>query len=67
MVSKYSSTIFELHKKKNENLRIFSNLSFSKKNFDVITLFHVLEHMPKLFEILQQLKKKLKPKGENHN
>ena len=51
-------------KKNKKNLRIFSNLSFSKKNFDVITLFHVLEHMPKQVEILQQLKKKLKPKGK---
>jgi 2-polyprenyl-3-methyl-5-hydroxy-6-metoxy-1,4-benzoquinol methylase len=31
--------------------------------FDVITMWHVLEHVPNLHETLQQIKKILKPKG----
>ncbi|WP_428743483.1 class I SAM-dependent methyltransferase [Tenacibaculum sp.] len=33
------------------------------KKFDVITLWHVLEHIPNLMEYVQQLKKLLKPNG----
>jgi 2-polyprenyl-3-methyl-5-hydroxy-6-metoxy-1,4-benzoquinol methylase len=34
-----------------------------EQSFDVITLWHVLEHVPNLQEQLQQLKRLLKPKG----
>ena len=33
------------------------------KKFDVITMFHVLEHLPNQVDTLKQLKKLLKPKG----
>lgn len=34
------------------------------QKFDVITLWHVLEHIPNLFEFLEQLKSKLNPGGK---
>jgi 2-polyprenyl-3-methyl-5-hydroxy-6-metoxy-1,4-benzoquinol methylase len=46
-----------------EQLSIFSNLSEVNRSFDVITLFHVLEHSPDPLNILQQLKGKLNPGG----
>ena len=36
----------------------------SDKKFDVITMWHVLEHVPNLFECLEQLKDMLKEKGK---
>ncbi len=52
----------ELAQKKNidlcKNIEIIKN-----KKFDVITLWHVLEHIPNLDEYITQLKKLLKPKG----
>ena len=60
----------------NENARIISNrkvnnrvfeteqlLKFESHSFDVITLWHVLEHLPKLEEHISIFKKLLKPKG----
>ncbi len=38
-------------------------LEFEKQNFDVITLWHVLEHLPKLEEQVAILKSLLKPNG----
>lgn len=53
------------HIKKNKKyLKIFPDLSFVERKFDIITLFHVLEHMPKQIQILKQLKKKIKSKGK---
>ena len=40
------------------------NLSKFNKNFDVITLFHVLEHIPKQVEILKEIRKKIKKNGK---
>lgn len=37
--------------------------SFSEKQFDVISLWHVLEHVPNLQDYIIQLKKLLKPNG----
>lgn len=34
------------------------------RKFDVITMWHVLEHVPNLFECLEQLKEMLKEKGK---
>ena len=36
---------------------------FSEESFDVITLWHVLEHLPRLEDHLSQLKKLIKPEG----
>jgi len=38
-------------------------LDFDKHSFDVITLWHVLEHLPKLEEHISIFKKLLKPEG----
>ncbi|MBP0902879.1 class I SAM-dependent methyltransferase [Mariniflexile gromovii] len=38
-------------------------LKFEPESFDVITLWHVLEHLPNLEEQVQTFKKLLKPKG----
>lgn len=38
-------------------------LKFQKNSFDVITLWHVLEHLPKLEEHLEIFKSLLKPEG----
>ena len=45
------------------DLKIFQNLDQIKKKFEFITLFHVLEHIPKQIETLKMLKKKLKKNG----
>jgi 2-polyprenyl-3-methyl-5-hydroxy-6-metoxy-1,4-benzoquinol methylase len=37
--------------------------NLKEKNFDVITLWHVLEHVENLFEYISLLKEKLKPNG----
>lgn len=34
------------------------------EQFDIITLWHVLEHIPELFEFIEQLKSKLNPNGK---
>lgn len=39
------------------------NTEFSKQQFDVITMWHVLEHVPNLNETIAQLKQALKPNG----
>lgn len=36
---------------------------YSNTQFDVITLWHVLEHIPNLFETIEQLSKMVKPGG----
>ncbi len=52
----------ELASKKNIILEN-SVKEFQNKTFDVITLWHVLEHIPTLPEFIQTLKKLLKPNG----
>lgn len=37
--------------------------AYKNKRFDVITMWHVLEHVPNLIEYIQQLKQLLKPNG----
>ncbi|WP_440120332.1 class I SAM-dependent methyltransferase [Tenacibaculum sp. Ill] len=49
---------------KNKNIRLLEDLSkIENKQFDVITLWHVLEHIPNLTEYIKQLKLLLKPNG----
>lgn len=49
---------------KNKNIHLLENLSkIENKQFDVITLWHVLEHIPNLTEYIKQLKLLLKPNG----
>ena len=47
-----------------KKINIFENINSFKKKFDVITLFHVLEHLPYQIETLKVLKSKLKNKGK---
>ncbi len=51
-------------KKKNKFIDIQSNINQFKQNFDVITLFHVLEHMPNQVDSLKLLKKRIKKGGK---
>ena len=49
---------------KNKNVKTFNDISLVKENnFDVITLWHVLEHVENLLEYIEVLKNKLKPNG----
>ncbi|REH56324.1 methyltransferase family protein [Tenacibaculum gallaicum] len=49
---------------KNKNINLVEDISkIDNKQFDVITLWHVLEHIPNLTEYVQQLKSLLKPNG----
>ena len=49
---------------KNKNINLVKDISkIDNKQFDVITLWHVLEHIPNLTEYVQQLKSLLKPNG----
>tara|TARA_R110001583_G_scaffold35585_1_gene118201 strand:+ start:51097 stop:51957 length:861 start_codon:yes stop_codon:yes gene_type:complete len=48
----------------NNTSRIYSELDFiNSEKFDVITLWHVLEHIPNLNEYISKLKLLLKPNG----
>lgn len=51
--------------KKTENtiFNVDKLLEFNNSSFDVITLWHVLEHLPNLEEQIRIVKKLLKPKG----
>ena len=46
-------------KKKFKKIKIKKDISFFKEKFDVITMFHVLEHIPYQIETLKSLKPKL--------
>lgn len=53
------------HIQKNvKKINISSNINSFDKNFDIITMFHVLEHIPHQLETLKSLKSKLKNKGK---
>ena len=47
-----------------KDIKVFMGLKETSEKFDVITSFHVLEHIPYQVEILKQLKKTLKEKGK---
>ena len=51
-------------KKKNKKIILHKNLENSNEMFDIITLFHVLEHIPYQIDTLKKLKKCLKKKGK---
>jgi len=62
---------FELRKncinfinRKYKKIRVYSDYSQIKCKFDVITAFHVLEHLPNQIEFLKNIKKFLKKKGK---
>jgi 2-polyprenyl-3-methyl-5-hydroxy-6-metoxy-1,4-benzoquinol methylase len=46
------------------NVEVVNDISFLKENhFDVITLWHTLEHVENLFEYIEQIKSRLKHNG----
>ncbi len=51
-------------KKNIPKINISNNVNSFNKKFDIITMFHVLEHIPYQVKILKLLKSKLKPKGK---
>ena len=51
-------------KKKYKKIDIENNLDKFKKKFDVVTLFHVLEHLPNQVETLKNIRNKIKKKGK---
>ena len=51
-------------KKNFSNINIKNNIKLFNINFDVITLFHVLEHLPHQVESLKEIKTKLKSSGK---
>lgn len=50
--------------KNKKKIKIITDLKNHKFKFDIITLFHVLEHLPNPLEILKNLKKNLKLNGK---
>lgn len=49
---------------KEKRIELYEKLNYySKQSFDVITMWHVLEHVPNLFEEISQIKKILKEDG----
>ena len=50
-------------KNKFKKIKIFNNLDLVTKKFDIITAFHVLEHIPYQINTLKLLKSKLKNNG----
>ncbi len=51
-------------KKNNKKINIFKNINDFNKSFDLITMFHVLEHIPYQVKTLQLLNKKIKKGGK---
>jgi len=49
---------------KEENIELYSDLDECTKQFDIITSFHVIEHIKEPLEILEKLKEKLKKNGK---
>ncbi len=47
-----------------KRFKIYDDINNIDEKFDIITLFHVLEHIPNQIETLQQIKKKLKKNGK---
>ena len=47
-----------------KKINISNNINFVDRKFDIITMFHVLEHIPYQVETLKLLKSKLKNKGK---
>lgn len=52
-----------LLKLKRKKINTYKNIKNINKKFDIITMFHVLEHLPNPYKILKNLKKLLKKNG----
>jgi 2-polyprenyl-3-methyl-5-hydroxy-6-metoxy-1,4-benzoquinol methylase len=55
-----------LHIKKNysKKIQVYNNIKNIQNNFDIITMFHVMEHLPNPIETLKDLKTKLSKTGK---
>lgn len=51
-------------RKKIKKIKVENNINLFDKKFDLITMFHVLEHIPSQVETLKILKSKLNKKGK---
>ncbi len=50
---------------KTKGIKLEDNLDkYSRKKFDIITLWHVLEHVPSLYQYIESLKKMLAKQGQ---
>ncbi len=47
-----------------KKINISNNINFFKQKFDIITMFHVLEHIPYQVKTLKNIKKRLKKGGK---
>jgi len=47
-----------------KNISVFKNIEETNKKFDVITAFHVLEHIPFQVKTIKKIKSYLKPNGK---
>ena len=56
--------MYKLYKKNIKKINIYNNINLIKNKFDVITMFHVLEHLPNQIDTLKSLKSKLKKGGK---
>ncbi len=55
---------FHFIKKKMKIIKIFNNFNQINEKFDLITMFHVLEHIPEQVKLLKKLKEKLNNNGK---
>ena len=51
-------------KKNIKKINILNNINNLNQKYDIITMFHVLEHIPNQIETLKKLKEKLSKKGK---
>ena len=51
-------------KKNYKDIEIYNKIDQIKKKFDVITMFHVLEHIPHQVDTLKKIRNNLKKKGK---
>ena len=51
-------------KKKIKKINIYNNINLVKNKVDIITMFHVLEHLPNQVDTLKSLKSKLRSGGK---
>lgn len=51
-------------KKNIKKINIYNNINLVKNKFDIITMFHVLEHLPNQVDTLKSLKSKLRKGGK---
>ena len=54
----------KLYKKKIKKINIYNNINLVKNKVDIITMFHVLEHLPNQVDTLKSLKSKLRRGGK---